>query len=29
MINLDRIDVSEKIEVNKTSASKDCNICHY
>ena len=29
MLNLDRIDVSEKIEVNKTSASKDCNICHY
>ena len=29
MLDLDRIDVSEKIEINKTSASKDCNICHY
>ena len=25
----DRIDVSEGIDVNKTSASKECNICHY
>ena len=25
----DRIDVSEGIDVNKTSASKGCNICHY
>ena len=29
MVNLDRINVFEKIEVNKTSASKDCNVCHY
>ena len=25
----DRIDVSEGTGVNKTSASKDCDICHY
>ena len=25
----DRIDVSEGIDVNKTSASKECNIYHY
>ena len=25
----DRIDVSEGIDVNKTSASKECDICHY
>ena len=25
----DRIDVSEGIDVNKTSASKECNIFHY
>ena len=24
-----RIDVSESIDVNKTSASKDCDVCHY
>ena len=24
----DRIDVSEGIDVNKTSASKECDICH-
>ena len=24
-----RIDVSEGIDVNKTSKSKECNICHY
>ena len=24
----DRIDVSEGIYINKTSASKECNICH-
>ena len=23
------IDVSQRIDVNKTSASKECNICHY
>ena len=29
MINFDKIDVSEGIHVNKTSASKECDICHY
>ena len=29
MLHYDRIDVSEGIDVNKTSASKECNICHY
>ena len=24
-----RIDVSEGIDVNKTSESKECDICHY
>ena len=29
MLYYDRIDVSEGIDVNKTSASKKCDICHY
>ena len=29
MLHFDRIDVSEGIDVNKTCASKKCNICHY
>ena len=29
MVYLDRIDVSEAIDVNKISASKECDICHY
>ena len=29
MLYFYRIDVSEGIGVNKTSASKECNICHY
>ena len=29
MIYFDRIDVSEGINVNKTSAPKDCNFCPY
>ena len=29
MICYDRIDVSEGIDVNKTSASKEYDICHY
>ena len=29
MVYLDRIDVSEAIDVNNTSASKECDICHY
>ena len=29
MIYYDRIDISEGIDVNKTSKSKECDICHY
>ena len=29
MLYFDRIDVSEEIDFNKTSASKECDICHY
>ena len=29
MLEHDRIDISEGIDTNKTSASKECNICHY
>ena len=29
MLEYDRIDVSEKIDINKTNASKECDICHY
>ena len=29
MLYYDRIDVSEGIDINKTSASKECVICHY
>ena len=29
MLYFDRIDVFEGIDVNKTSASKECDICHY
>ena len=29
MLYHDRIDVSEGIHVNKTSESKECDICHY
>ena len=29
MLHFDRINVSEEIDVNKTSASKECDICHY
>ena len=29
MLEYDRIDISEKIDVNKTSLSKECDICHY
>ena len=28
MLHFDRIDVSEGNDVNKTSASRECNICH-
>ena len=29
MLHYDRIEVLEGIDVNKTNASKECNICHY
>ena len=29
MLYYDRIDVSERIDVNKTSKLKECDICHY
>ena len=29
MLEYDRIDISEGIDMNKTSASKECDICHY
>ena len=29
MLYFDRIDVSEGVDVRKTSASKECNISHY
>ena len=29
MIYYNRIDVSEGIDVDKTSASKECDVCHY
>ena len=28
-LSFDRNDVSEEIDINKTSASKECDICHY
>ena len=29
MLEYDRIDISEGTDVNKTSPSKECDICHY
>ena len=29
MLEYDRIDISEEIDVNKTSLSKECDICYY
>ena len=29
MLYFDRIDISEGTDINKTSASKECDICHY
>ena len=29
MLYFDRVDVSERIDVNKTSSSKECDVCHY
>ena len=28
MLDYDRIDISEGIDINKTNASKKCDICH-
>ena len=29
MLQYDTIDVSERIDFNKTSESKECMVCHY
>ena len=29
MLEYDRIDISERIDINKTNKSKECDICHY
>ena len=29
MLEYDRIDISEAIDINKTNASKECKVCHY
>ena len=29
MLDYNRIDISEGTDTNKTSSSKECNICHY
>ena len=29
MLQYDRIDVSEGIDINKTNKSKECMLCHY
>ena len=29
MLEYERIDISEGIDVNKTNLSKGCDICHY
>ena len=29
MLQYQKIDVSEGIDINKTSASKECELCHY
>ena len=29
MLEYDRIDISEGIDINTTNASKECDICHY
>ena len=29
MLGYDRIGVLERIDVNKTNTSKECDICHY
>ena len=29
MLEYDKIDISEGIDINKTDASTECSICHY
>ena len=29
MLEYDRLDISERIDIDKTKKSKECNICHY
>ena len=29
MVEYDRIDISERIDINKTNAWKECKACHY
>ena len=29
MLEYDRINISEGIDINKTNAAKECKICHY
>ena len=29
MLELDRIDISEIIDINKANATKECKLCHY
>ena len=29
MLQFDRTDISEGIDINKTNESKECDICHY
>ena len=29
MLGYQKLDISEGIDVNKTSASKECEVCHY
>ena len=29
MLEYDRIDISKGADVNKTNASKECDMCHY
>ena len=29
MLQYDRIDISEEIDINNTNTSKECDICHY
>ena len=29
MIEYERIDISESVDVNKTNKSKECVLCHY